>query len=245
MIVGSEFDGVTAAILAGGLGTRLRAVVADRPKVLAPVGGRPFLTYLLDRLARAGVRETVLLVGYGADRVRAAVGGEYAGMRLIFSEEREPLGTGGALRLALPLFGPGACLVLNGDSYCDVDLAAFSRFQHERPPTPALVVAAVDDASRYGRVRLDAASRVECFEEKTGVSTPGTINAGVYLFPRDCIASIPAGRPHSLERDCLPTWLGQTGLRGYPGGKFIDIGTPESYATTEAFFRTTGSGATS
>src|SRR5690242_14144702 len=97
-------QGVSAAILAGGLGTRLRSVVADRPKVLAPVGGRPFLTYLLGQLARAGVQEVVLLVGYGADQVRSTFGADYDGLRLLYSEETAPLGTGGAVRLALPLF---------------------------------------------------------------------------------------------------------------------------------------------
>src|SRR4051794_31615921 len=105
---------VSAAILAGGLGTRLRSVVADRPKVLAPVGGKPYLTYLLDQLARAGVREAVLLVGYGADQVRGVFGHECAGIRLAYSAEPEPLGTAGAVRLALPLFSEDTLFLLNG-----------------------------------------------------------------------------------------------------------------------------------
>ena len=118
---------VTAAILAGGLGTRLRPAVADRPKVLAPVGGRPYLTYLLDQLAGAGVREVVLLTGYAADEVRDALGDRYGRMRLRYSVEPAPLGTAGALRLALPLLAAPAVLLLNGDSYCDADLGAFRR----------------------------------------------------------------------------------------------------------------------
>src|SRR5437879_601155 len=110
---------VTAAILAGGLGTRLRSVIADRPKVLAPVGGRPYLTYLLDQLAKAAVREVVLLTGYGAEQVRDALGATYAGMRLVHAAEPAPLGTAGALRHALPHLRSPAVLLMNGDSYCD------------------------------------------------------------------------------------------------------------------------------
>src|SRR5688500_272690 len=99
----NPFDGISAAVLAGGLGTRLRSVVADRPKVLAPVAGLPFLFYLLDQLGRAGVREAVLLVGFGADQVRTKFGERFGQMRLSYSQESEPLGTGGAVRLALPM----------------------------------------------------------------------------------------------------------------------------------------------
>jgi D-glycero-alpha-D-manno-heptose 1-phosphate guanylyltransferase len=97
------FDNASAAILAGGLGTRLRSIVADRPKVLAPVNGRPFLAFLLDQLENAGVREVVLLIGFGADRVRLAFGDHHHVMRLAYSAEPVPLGTAGAVRLALPL----------------------------------------------------------------------------------------------------------------------------------------------
>src|SRR5436305_5976204 len=100
---GTGLAGVTAAVLAGGLGTRVRSVVADRPRVLAPVAGRPFLAHLLDQLAYAGIRETTLLVGHAADQVQNAFGDTFDGMRLSYSVENEPLGTGGAIRLALPL----------------------------------------------------------------------------------------------------------------------------------------------
>ena len=110
--------GVTAAILAGGLGTRLRSVVKDRPKVLAEIRGVPFLTYLLDQLAAAGVRDVVLCTGYMGEQVRSAFGDSYGGMCLSYSQESSPLGTAGALRLALPLFKSSSVLVMNGDSFC-------------------------------------------------------------------------------------------------------------------------------
>lgn len=234
------FSAVTAAILAGGLGTRLRSVVTDRPKVLAPVGGRPFVTHLLDRLAAAGVRETVLLVGFGAGHVRSALGNDYAGMRLTHSAETGPLGTGGALRLALPAIPCETVLLLNGDSYCDVDLKSFYTSTNVRPGAVGMVLADVPDAARYGRVEVTPSGDVVQFLEKTGDPAPGRINAGIYLIPRACVAAIPPGRAVSLERDLMPGWVGTVGVRAFGGGRFIDIGTPESYADAEHFFRGDG-----
>src|SRR6478672_2624452 len=124
----NDLTGVTAAVLAGGLGTRLRSVVADRPKVLAPVAGQPFLVHLLDRLSKVGVGETVLLVGHRAEQVEAGLGFSHRGMRLTYSREPEPLGTGGAIRHALAQLVSETTLLLNGDSYCDLDYAAFGQF---------------------------------------------------------------------------------------------------------------------
>lgn len=232
-----SLEGVSAAILAGGLGSRLRAVVADRPKVLAPVADKPFLAYLLDQLAQAGVRETVLLVGHAAEQVQAAFGNEYGGMQLAYSAEPEPLGTGGALRLALPLLRNDTVLLLNGDSYCDVDLAALTSFHRTHSGFATLTLAQVPNGSRYGRVHLNEDRRIERFEEKGGSREPGWINAGVYLFDRGPLSDIELGRVVSLERDVLPSWVTRGKVFGSPGSsRFIDIGTPESYAEAEAFF---------
>jgi len=228
---------VSAAVLAGGLGTRLRAAVPDRPKVLAPVAGRPFLAHLLDRLARASVREVVLLTGHAADQVHAAFGDRYAGMRLTYSAEQAPLGTAGAVRHALPLLRSETVLLMNGDSYCDADLAAFRRSHAEEPSGFGMVLARVADASRYGRVEVAADGRVVRFAEKEPAGPPGWINAGIYLFPRALLEGLEPTRAASLERDLLPAWVAADRVRGFRAeGRFIDIGTPESYAAAEAFF---------
>lgn len=227
--------GVTAAVLAGGLGTRLRSVVADRPKVLAPVAGRPYLAHLLDQLAAAGADDVVLLTGYGADQVRAAFGDAYRGMALRYSVEPEPLGTGGAVRHAADLFTRDAVLLLNGDSFCAVDLAELV-VAAQRAGQVGVALAHVDDVGRYGAVEIGPAGRVTAFTEKGGATGEGWINAGIYLIPRDRLADIPAGRAVSLEREVLPRWVADPGIRGVPGGRFIDIGTPESFAAAEAFF---------
>ena len=230
--------GVTAAVLAGGLGTRLKAAVPDTPKVLAPVNGRPFVTHLLDQLAAAGLRHAVLLTGVGADRVRAALGDQYGQVRLTYSAEPEPLGTGGAVRLALPLFaGSSAVLLLNGDSYCDLDLPALVAFHRGHAAGVSMALAAVADASRFGRVDADINGTVTGFREKDPTPTPGRINAGVYLFDRALLDAVPAGRAVSLERDVLPGWVAAGGARAFPaGGRFLDIGVPADYAAAGAFF---------
>ncbi len=223
-----------ALILAGGLGTRLRAAVADRPKVLAPVSGRPFVAHLLDRLARAGVPRSVLCVGYLAEMVRHTLGHSHLGMGLAYSEEGETLlGTGGALRLALDHSDAEHFLVLNGDSWLDADLPSFDRWCEERGAEAALALTRVPDCARFGRVELDGDDRITAFVEKGEESGPGWINAGVYLVSRACLELIPAGRPVSLEREIFPLWI-ERGLYGYRSeAAFLDIGTPESYRAAE------------
>ena len=228
---------ITAAILCGGLGTRLRSVVADRPKALAPVRGRPFLTYLLDQLAAASVGEVVLLTGYRADQVYDALGATYAGMGLLYSEEPTPLRTAGALRWALPGFSGRTVLLLNGDSFCDVDLAAFCGFHRRHAADASLVLARARDASRFGRVRTGPGGRVRRFEEKGSAPGGGWINAGVYLFDRGLIEELAPGRPASLERELIPAWAVGGRVHGFRcRGRFLDIGTPASYAEAERFF---------
>ena len=231
----------TALVLAGGLGTRLRSVVSDRPKVLARVAGRPYLAHLLDQLADAGLRRVVLCTGYRADQVRATFGTRYRDLDLRYSEEDRPLGTAGALRLALPQADSEILLVLNGDSYCAADLGAFWRF-HEghswSAPSAALVLTEVANTRRYGRVDVNSNGVVTRFVEKGDTDGPGLINAGIYLMHRGLVESIPAAQPVSLERDVYPNRIAR-GLYGFAtSSAFIDIGTPESYAAADRFFQT-------
>jgi D-glycero-alpha-D-manno-heptose 1-phosphate guanylyltransferase len=228
---------VTAAILAGGLGSRLRPVLADRPKVLAPVRGRPYLTYLLDRLAAVSIRRVVLLTGYLADQVRLTVGDRYRGMRLIHSVEPTPLGTGGALRQALSHLASPQVLILNGDSWCDVNLENFHAQHFRRGARLSMVLSACVDSSRFGQVRLAEDGRVLHFAEKTETGG-GWINAGVYLLERGLIAEIPENAAIALERELVPAWLARGDrIHGYCSpGRFIDIGTPQSYAEAASFF---------
>jgi D-glycero-alpha-D-manno-heptose 1-phosphate guanylyltransferase len=238
-----DFAAIPVAILAGGLGTRLRPVIGERAKVVAEVNGRPFLAHLLDQVARFGFRDVVLCVGWQAEAVEAALGREHGPLRLRYSREAEPLGTGGALRLALPLLAGPSAMVLNGDSYCDADLAAAWAEHRARRASATLVLVEMADTSRYGRVEVDAEGVVERFMEKQEGGAAGWINAGIYLLERARIETIPPGRALSLERDVLPGWIG-TGLRGHRcRARFIDIGTPQSYSAASRFFGAEGGSA--
>lgn len=231
-----DVRGTGVAILAGGLGTRLRSVVSDRPKVLATVHGRPFLAYLLDQVAAAGFTEAVLCTGYRGADLEACLGSCHEGLQLRYSREPQPLGTAGALRHALPLIPAADWLVLNGDSHCDADLRAFGRFHEQHGARVSVVLTHVADAGRYGQVEHLRTGEITAFREKVSGAGPGWINAGIYRLPRRLLAQLPEGRALSLERDCFPAWVGR-GLFGYPSeGRFLDIGTPESYRRAEAFF---------
>src|SRR4051794_32314168 len=233
-----------AFVLAGGLGTRLRAAVPDHQKVVAPVAGRPVIARLLDQLAAAGTRRAVLGVGHRAAQVRASLGDSHGPMTLDYSEEAEPLGTAGALRHARALLRSDPVLVLNGDSYVEANLAAFLAWHRAHGAVASVLLTTIPNPSRYGMVETDAQGRVTAFREKArgeaGASprrpAPAAINAGIYLLARSVIDRLGEGAPLSLERDVFPSLIG-AGLYAYPGGgRFIDIGTPESYAEAEAFF---------
>lgn len=227
---------VTAAILAGGLGTRLRSVVANRPKVLVEIHGRPFLAYLLDQLAAAGIRYVVLCTGYLGEQVQAAFGDSYGGLHLVYSQESSPLGTAGALRLALPLLSSDTALVMNGDSFCQVDLSAFWTWHCAKEAGASLLLTKVSDTSRYGRVQVEPDGQMLSFAEKSETSGSGWISAGIYLIRQDLLRTIPLGRVVSIEKEMFPAWVGQ-GLYGYRSeGRFLDIGTPEAYNVAEQFF---------
>jgi D-glycero-alpha-D-manno-heptose 1-phosphate guanylyltransferase len=228
--------GFCAAILAGGLGTRLRTVVDDRPKVMALVAGRPFIIHLLEQLSDGGISQVVLCTGYLSDLVRKELGDTYNGMELIYSVEESPLGTGGALRHASGLLAGDTVLVLNGDSYCHCSVGAFTAGWLASRALAGMALARVEDVSRYGAVLTNEFSRVETFVEKGCQAGPGWINAGLYLLPADLIRRIEPDRPVSLEQEIIPQ-LVDGSLFGYHcPGPFIDIGVPEEYERAQQFF---------
>lgn len=227
---------VTAAILAGGLGTRLRSVVPDKPKVLADIRGRPFIEYLLDQLAGEGVKSVVLCTGYLGDQVEELLGTNYRNMKLTYSREPSPLGTGGALRLALPQLESDPVLVLNGDSYCDARLDALAAWHAARNAQATILLTKTDDTRRYGRVRVNGEGRILQFEEKAATSGPGWINGGIYIIRHELIDAIPKHCAVSLEREIFPDWIGR-GLHGFCSDGYLwDIGVPDAYARANTEF---------
>jgi D-glycero-alpha-D-manno-heptose 1-phosphate guanylyltransferase len=227
----------TALILAGGLGTRLRGAVADRPKVLALVKGRPFIEYLLDQIIAAGFKDAILCVGYLADQIEQHLGLKYKSLNISYSREVELRGTAGAIIQALPLVRSDSFLVMNGDSYCDVNLTEFREWHVRKSASISIALTEVDDTSRYGLVEVDNNARVTGFKEKTASSGRGLVNAGIYLLDTEIVAPLPQGQVLSLERDVFPAHLGKN-FYGWiaPHQIFIDIGTPESYTSAQGLF---------
>lgn len=226
----------TALILAGGLGTRLREAVSDRSKVVAEVGGRPFITRLFDQLVGLGIPRVVLCTGYKAEGVEAILGLNYGPLELVYSPEPEPLGTAGAIRLAADFIQSETALILNGDSFFSANPLELFEFHNRKGANATIMVSFMEDVAAYGQVRISDTAEIEAFEEKRGVSEPGWVNAGLYLLRKDWITSIPSGRQVSLEQDVFPGWIGQ-GFFGFQAeGTLLDIGTPERYANAEEFF---------
>ena len=231
---------IDVVILAGGFGTRLHSVVADRPKVLAPVNGVPFLKCYLEWLAGFGARRVILSLGHLAGMVQDYVKSEnWDGMEIVANIEMTPLGTGGAVRACLPLVQSPTALVANGDSVARVDLCRFAEFHRAKAARLSIVLAHQPQTGAFGLVETDANDAVISFNEKPQQQTAvgGYINAGLYLMQRDAMAEIPGDKPISIEKDVFPKFCrrGFYALKGeFP---FIDIGTPESYRRAGEFFR--------
>jgi D-glycero-alpha-D-manno-heptose 1-phosphate guanylyltransferase len=218
--------GVRAFVLCGGHGTRLRSLLVDRPKSMALISGTPFLQLLLDRLRSQEVSEVILGTGYMAEKIEGYFGsGNKFAVRIRYSREDEPLGTGGALKLAEPLISDPV-LVLNGDSYVEWSLVAMLELFMAKDADMVITLQAVADVSRYGSVALDQEGRVTQFIEKGVRGGPGLINAGVYLLRKRIVRDLPAGTAMSLEREVFPRLL-ERGVFGLVcTGLFIDIGIP-------------------
>ena len=229
-------------ILAGGFGTRLRSVFSDRPKVLVPINGVPFLKCYLEWLRGFGAQRVVLSLGYMAEMVQEFVKNEdWNGMEILANVETTPLGTGGAVRACLPLLQSPTALVTNGDSVTRLDLARFVEFHQRKSARLSMVLTHQPQVSSSGLVETDANDAVISFTEKPvladGHHAGGYINAGLYLMSREAIEEIPTDKPVSIEKDVFPKFCGRGfyALKGeFP---FIDIGTPESYQRAGEFFR--------
>jgi D-glycero-alpha-D-manno-heptose 1-phosphate guanylyltransferase len=223
-----------AIILAGGHGTRLKEVVADLPKPMAPILGKPFLAYLLANLEKKGFKKVILSVGFMSEKIIGYFGNSYADIELIYVAEKKPLGTGGALRLALNESSQDHVFVFNGDTFLDFDAQAVEDLWLNNK-CPIIIGIEIEDTSRYGRL-ICKDNKVQGFLEK-GLSGPGIINAGCYVFNRNQLDAFEVGQPFSLETDYLSGAVKrQDFLLFATKGKFIDIGIPEDYQLAQAFF---------
>jgi NDP-sugar pyrophosphorylase family protein len=223
-----------AFLLVGGLGTRLQSVLPSTPKPLARVGNMPFLELLVLQLRSQGIRSIVMCTGHLAGQIEQEFGdGNKWGVAIHYSQESQPLGTAGAVKLAEGYLKQASdFLVMNGDSFLELDLRQFIQFHREHGGLVSMAVRKVPDAARYGTVHMDTNHRVVGFSEKTGAAAPGVINGGVYVFNRAVLDQVPQG-PASFEKDVFPRVLEQGVYALEQHGMFIDIGTPEDYARAQ------------
>ena len=226
-----------AVLLVGGQGTRLRPLTINTPKPMLPVAGVPFTVHQITRARDAGVTRIVLATSYKADVFRAFIDDADLGIDVVIATEDEPLGTGGAIRHALPYLESGPddpVLIFNGDVLTGLDIAGLVDHHRATQSEVTLYLTPVDDPRAYGLVPTDQHGRVTAFLEKPKTAeeiVTNNINAGCYVFRKSIIDSIPSGRPVSVERETFPGLLAADALVSgkVDSGYWLDLGTPLSF----------------
>jgi D-glycero-alpha-D-manno-heptose 1-phosphate guanylyltransferase len=223
---------VEAIILVGGLGTRLRSVISDIPKPMAPVAGRPFLAHVLDYLSTGPVTKVILATGYRAEMVSDYFGTLYNGLRIEYSVEDQPLGTGGAISKALGVAEGEDVFVLNGDTFFAADLGKMKEWHQESGARVTIALKHMKDFDRFGSV-CAREGRIVSFAEKTRCAE-GYINGGIYLVKRDLLHGLGLPERFSFETDFLEKRVTDFFIGAFPSdGYFLDIGIPEDYAKAQ------------
>lgn len=224
-----------AIILAGGLGTRLKGVISDIPKPMAPVCGKPFLEYLLSSLLKWKISKIILSVGYKNEVIKKYFGDNFKGIKIVYVVEKEPLGTGGAISLALKKVQGNNVFILNGDTYFDVDLNAFAQFCIKEKSGFGIALKQMKNFDRYGTVNLHG-NRIIQFNEKQAVAE-GFINCGIYYLNKKSFNQFNFPEKYSFETEFLEKNIAECNFIGYPGsGYFIDIGIPEDFLKAQQEF---------
>ncbi len=212
-----------AIILAGGFGTRLKNIVSELPKPMAPIRGVPFLSYILNQLERQGFMKVVLAVGYLHEKISSYYGDQYKSIKIEYSIEDEPLGTGGCVKMAMRKTSDKYIFIINGDTYFDIDFSKITL-----PKNILIACKKMEDTSRYGRVLIKENIIVN-FSEK-GISGSGYINGGIYCFNRDVFDNFDLPTKFSMEKDLFEKYLVELHIQTYLSNDyFIDIGIPDDY----------------
>jgi len=229
----------TAIILAGGFGTRLQGVIKDLPKPMAPINGLPFLNYQLNYLKHYGIKNVIISTGYLAEKITSCYGNDFNGIQITYSHEQVPMGTGGGIRLALEKCKDDLAIILNGDSFFDVDIQQFYNLHLHKSSQVSLALRKVENAARYGTIELNGEERVISFCEKNNISKEGLINGGVYIIDKEIyLKNTPAGSNFSVEKDFFEKQLKNILIKGFEfKGYFIDIGIPEDYEKAQNDFK--------
>jgi D-glycero-alpha-D-manno-heptose 1-phosphate guanylyltransferase len=228
-----------AIILAGGFGTRLQSVVNDVPKPMAPINNEPFLNYVFDYLKYYQIEHVVLSTGYLADKIVEYYKTEFNGIKVSYAKEETPLGTGGGIRLAMTKCTSKDVLVLNGDSFFDVDINTHYKNHISKQADCTLALRKVDNAARYGAIVLGSENIIETFKEKDNIEQVGLINGGVYILNREVYFNqTEEVVPFSIEKDFYEKKIKELQIFGFEyDGYFIDIGIPEDYNKAQIDFK--------
>lgn len=223
-------EDIDVVVLCGGRGERLQSLLSDRPKVLAEINGQPFLDILIDYVASFGFKRFILCIGYMADLIKRHYQYSAKTLNILFSEEKEPLGTAGAIKNAEPLIISNPFLVMNGDSLCRLNLNEFIDFHIKKKALFSIVLSNVQNRDDCGKVVLDKLGRVTGFNEKVkSKSTDNFVNAGMYLLDKSIFSEIPKDKNYSLEYEVFPKMVNRRFYGFVTQERFIDIGIPERF----------------
>lgn len=214
-----------AIVLAGGFGTRLKAVVKEIPKPMAPIGEKPFLEYILRYLKHQGICSVILSVSYRYEVIQEYFQDNFLGLEILYSIEKEPLGTGGAIKQALELAKRNPLFVLNGDTYFDIDLKGMNLEKNSRI---CLALKKMKDFERYGCVEIDSSGLIQAFREKE-FRKEGLINGGVYLIDKGLFEGFSLENKFSFESFLQNSFKDLRASAKVFEDFFIDIGIPEDY----------------
>ena len=222
-----------AILLAGGLGTRLQHLLKDVPKPMADINGQPFLSILLQQLKNQGIRSVILSVGYKHEAIQNYFGREWNSMNIKYAIEHEPLGTGGALKLALNDANESPVLAVNGDTFFDVNVSSLLQFHIQKKAALTLSLKPLNNFDRYGTVAIDSTGQITGFKEKHFMES-GLINGGVYMLNKSLFSGLSMPDKFSFEKDFLDQFFQQKPFYGFiQDGYFLDIGIPEDYARAQ------------
>lgn len=219
---------IDVIILCGGLGTRLRLAVSDRPKALAEINDKTFLDILIDDLLKHGFKNIILCVGYLKEQIIEHFNYE-KDYNILFSDESTPLGTGGALKNAKSLIKSNTIMVMNGDSICNIDFKGFYDIHINKKAVLSMVLTRSQDGGDYGNVALDEFQKITSFKEKVDTKRECLINAGVYMMQKEIFSYMPDETNFSLEYDLFPKLITNKCYGYIIENELLDIGTPERY----------------
>lgn len=225
-----------AIILAGGMGTRLKSIISDVPKPMAPIGDNPFLWYVLEYLYKQNINKVILSVGYKHEYIKGYFGGKFHDMKILYSIENKPLGTGGAIKRAFEKVESKEVFILNGDTLFNVALNRLSIQHHKHLSDLTIALKPMQEFERYGAV-VTSNEKITKFEEK-GYKKSGLISGGIYLSNANLFDNVQLPLKFSFEKNFIEKYIHQLNINAFISDTyFIDIGIPDDYERAQKELR--------